>query len=158
MPQMLVPTGSSALTNDVVLLGVNWLWSWDLNERWAFSGNTQVNRAVDDSQPGAFTIWTQSLALSRSLTERLGVYGEWFGYAAEKGVKGLNEQYLNGGVTILLDKDIQWDVRGVVGLNYDSDEYFVGTGLSLRFLEFRWNPSCIRDVRKSQCPSPSRRA
>ena len=89
MPQMLVPTGSSALTNDVVLPGVNWLWSWDLNERWAFSGSTQVNRAVDDSQPDTFTIWTQSLALSRSLTERLGVYGEWFGYAAEKGVKGL---------------------------------------------------------------------
>ena len=134
MPQMLVPTGSSALTNDVVLPGVNWLWSWDLNERWAFSGNTQVNRAVDDSQPDTFTIWTQSLALSRSLTERLGVYGEWFGYAAEKGVKGLNEQYLNGGVTILFGKDIQWDVRGGVGLNDDSDEYFVGTGLSLRFL------------------------
>ena len=134
MPQMLVPTGSSALTNDVVLPGVNWLWSWDLNERWAFSGNTQVNRAVDDSQPDTFTIWTQSLALSRSLTERLGVYGEWFGYAAEKGVKELNEQYLNGGVTILFGKDIQWDVRGGVGLNDDSDEYFVGTGLSLRFL------------------------
>ena len=134
MPQMFVPTGSSALTNDQVLPGVNWLWGWDLNERWAFAGNTQVNRAVDDSQPDTFTIWTQSLALSTSLTDRLGIYGEWFGYAAEKGVEGLDEQYLSGGMTVLFGNNVQWDFRGGVGLNDDSDDYFVGTGLSLRFL------------------------
>lgn len=134
MPQMLVPTGSSSFTNDELLPGVNWLWGWDLNERWAFAGNTQVNRAVDDSQPAAFTIWTQSLALSTSLTDRLGVYGEWFGYAAEKGVEGLDEQYLSGGMTVLFGNNVQWDFRGGLGLNDDSDDYFVGTGLSLRFL------------------------
>lgn len=134
MPQMLVPTGSSAFTNDWVLPGVNWIWGWDLNERWGFAGNTQVNRAVDESQPSTFTIWTQSLALSTTLTDRLGVYGEWFGYAAEKGVEGLDEQYLSGGMTVLFGKNVQWDFRGGVGLNDDSDDYFVGTGLSLRFL------------------------
>ncbi|MDE0865894.1 MAG: transporter [Rubripirellula sp.] len=134
MPQMLVPTGSSALTNGEVLPGVNWLWGWDLNERWTFTGNTQVNRAVDDSQPDAFTIWTQSLALSTTLTDRLGVYGEWFGYAAEEGVQGLDEQYLSGGLTVLFGNNVQWDFRGGVGLNDDSDDYFFGTGLSLRFL------------------------
>ncbi|HBV66257.1 MAG TPA: hypothetical protein DEF45_24910 [Rhodopirellula sp.] len=134
MPQMLVPTGSSAITNDEVLPGVNWLWGWDLNERWAFAGNTQVNRAVDDSQPSAFTIWTQSLALSTSLNDRLGVYGEWFGYAAAKGVEGFDEQYLSGGMTVLFGNNVQWDFRGGVGLNDDSDDYFIGTGLSLRFL------------------------
>ncbi len=134
MPQMLVPTGSSALTNDEVLPGVNWLWSWDLNESWAFAGSTQVNRAVDDSQPNVFTIWTQSLALSNSLNDRLGVYGEWFGYAAEKGVEGLDEQYLSGGMTVLFGNNVQWGFRCGVGLNEDSDDYFVGIGLSLRFL------------------------
>jgi len=134
MPQMLVPTGSSALTNDEVLPGVNWLWGWDLNERWTFTGNTQVNRAVDDNQPDAFTIWTQSLALSTSLTDRLGVYGEWWGFSAEDGVDGLNEQYLSGGMTVLFGNNVQWDFRGGLGLNNDSDDYFFGTGLSLRFL------------------------
>ena len=134
MPQMLVPTGSSALSNGEELPGINWLWSWDLNEQLSLAGNTQVNRAVDDSQPDAFTIWTQSLALSATLTERLGLYGEWFGYAAEEGVEGLNEQYLSGGMTLLFGNNVQWDFRGGVGLNDDSDHYFIGTGLSLRFL------------------------
>lgn len=104
MPQMLVPTGSSALTNDEVLPGINWLW--DLNERWSFIGNTQVNRALDDSQPAAFTIWTQSLALSTTLTDRLGVYGEWYGYAAEEGGEGRNEQDLSGWMTVLFGTNV----------------------------------------------------
>ena len=134
MPQMFVPTGSSAFTNHEVLAGVNWLWGCELNERWALAGNTQVNRAVDDSQPDTFAIWTQSLAVNTSLTDRLGVYGEWFGYAAEKGVDGLNEQDLSGGKTLLFGNNMQWDFRGGVGLNDNSDDYFLGTGLFLRFL------------------------
>ena len=134
MPQMFVPTGSSAFTNHEVLAGVNWLWGCELNERWALAGNTQVNRAVDDSQPDTFAIWTQSLAVNTSLTNRLGVYGEWFGYAAEKGVDGLNEQDLSGGKTLLFGNNMQWDFRGGVGLNDNSDDYFLGTGLFLRFL------------------------
>ena len=138
---MFLPTGSSAFTNDEVLPGVNWLWVWDLNERWAFAGNSQVNRAVDDSQPDTFTIWTQSLAISTSLTERLGVRGEWFGYAAEKGVDGLNEQYLSGGMALLFGNmdllfgnNVQWDFRGGLDLNDGSDDYFLGTGVALRFI------------------------
>ena len=134
MPQMFVPSGSTGLTNDEVLPGVNWLWSWNLHDRWLLAGNTQVNRAVDDSQPDAFTVWTQSLALSTSLTDRLGAYGEWWGVAAEDGVDGLNEQYLASGITFLFGNNVQWDFRGGVGLNNDSDDYFLGTGLSLRFL------------------------
>ena len=45
---MLVPTGSSAFTNDHVLPGLNWIYAWELTEACAFGGSTQYNRAVED--------------------------------------------------------------------------------------------------------------
>jgi hypothetical protein len=38
-----------------------------------------------------------------------------------------------GGFTFLVSDNIQWDIRGGVGLNDEADDYFVGTGLSVRF-------------------------
>ena len=39
----------------------------------------------------------------------------------------------DGGFTLLLNNDVQWDVRAGVGLNDNADDYFAGMGLSLRF-------------------------
>jgi len=43
------------------------------------------------------------------------------------------EHYGNGGFTVLLNDDIQWDIRAGVGLNDAADDYFLGTGLSIRY-------------------------
>ena len=43
------------------------------------------------------------------------------------------EHYGNGGFTFLFNDDIQWDIRAGLGLNDAAEDYFVGTGLSIRF-------------------------
>ena len=40
----------------------------------------------------------------------------------------VTEHYLNGGFTVLLNDEIQWDIRVGRGLSGAADDYFVGTG------------------------------
>mgnify|MGYP003734665153 CR=1 FL=1 len=39
----------------------------------------------------------------------------------------------NGGVTYLFSNDVQFDIRAGYGLNDESDDVFIGSGLSVRF-------------------------
>jgi len=36
-------------------------------------------------------------------------------------------------LTFLSSDDVQWDIRAGVGLNDAADDYFIGTGVSIRF-------------------------
>jgi hypothetical protein len=134
LPQMFVPSGSQEFTNDEVLPGVNWLYSWEVNDCLSVGGSTQVNRVRDET--GHFYAETaQSAAMSLSLTEQLGAYAEYFGFypsgAIEPGVGP--EHYLNGGLSYLWNNDVQFDVRVGYGLNRNATDFFTGTGLSVRF-------------------------
>jgi len=131
IPQMTVPTGENAFSSDKVLPGLNWIYGWELNDSLSTAGSTQFNRAVDESE--VHTEWAQSWTIATSLTKKIGGYAEWFGIFPDGAVTAKTEHYFNGGFTYLLNHDVQWDVRGGVGLNDDSDDYFIGTGLSVRF-------------------------
>lgn len=134
IPQMTVPSGSSEFTNDEVLPGLNWLYGWDLTESLSFAGSTQFNRAVDEGSSNEYTQWAQSLTIGTSLTDTVGAYGEWFAFFPEEADTDPVEHYLNGGVTKQFGINVQWDIRAGLGLNDASDDFFVGTGLSMRFL------------------------
>jgi hypothetical protein len=132
IPQMTVPTGSDPFSSDKVLPGANWIYAWDLSERISIAGSTQFNRAVDDASDD-YTSWAQSMTTGISLTENVGGYAEWFAFFPHNAVVAVPEYFFNGGFTVLLTDDIQWDVRGGTGLNDAAIDYFVGTGLSIRF-------------------------
>ncbi len=131
--QMTVPTGSSEFTADEVLPGFNYLYSWDITEDWSTAGSTQLNRAIDDETTDAYVEFAQSWTTGYSLTDRIGSYAEWFVFVPSSADTNHTEHYFNGGFTVLLSDDIQWDVRAGVGLNGAADDFFTGTGLSLRF-------------------------
>lgn len=133
VPQMSVPTGSRAFTADEVLAGVNWLYGWDLTDRVSTAGSTQFNRAIDDATASAYTEWAQSWTVGFSLAERVGAYTEWYAFFPHGADTARPEHYFNGGFTFLLSDDVQWDVRAGVGLNDAADDYFLGTGVSVRF-------------------------
>ena len=145
IPQMTVPTGADAFTADTVLPGANLVYAWELSDRLATGGSTQVNRVVEGlapvavpgsgvnpAAPGDFAELAQSWTVAASLTDRVGAYGEYFGFYALSG-GGDDEHYLNGGFTVLLTDDVQYDARVGVGLNEAADDLFAGTGLSIRF-------------------------
>jgi len=134
LPQMFVPTGNDAFTNDEVLPGVNWLYSWELNDVVNLAGSTQVNRVIDATGHSYVEI-AQSVALGIGLTDQLGAYAEYYAFfpsgAVEAGVGP--EHYINGGLAYLISNDIQFDVRVGMGLNSNADDFFTGTGLSVRY-------------------------
>jgi len=78
VPQMTVPTGGSAFTNNQVLPGLNWLYGWDITDDLTTAGSTQFNRAVDSVTGKGYTEWAQSWTVGYSLHDRVGMYSEWF--------------------------------------------------------------------------------
>lgn len=134
MPQMLVPTGDSSLTSDKTLGGLNWLYSWDVNRSLQIGGSTQFNRAIDDVSAVQYTEWAQSIVAKKQLTRTFRVYAEWFALIPNGATSNRTENYIDGGFTKLFSRNVQWDVRAGAGLNDEADDFFVGTGLSIRFL------------------------
>lgn len=133
VPQMTVPTGATQFTADEVLPGVNWLYGWDISDCLATGGSTQFNRSIDGGSGEAYTEWAQSWTVNYSLTDRLSAYTEWFAFFPTSADTEVPQHYFDGGFTFLVNDDVQWDIRGGVGLNDAADDYFVGTGLSVRF-------------------------
>lgn len=134
IPQMNVPTGSSVFTDDKVLPGLNWLYGWDLTDSLSFAGSTQFNRSIDQVSSGEYTQWAQSLTVGFSIAETVGAYTEWFAFFPEGADADPVEHYLNGGFSKQFGINVQWDIRAGLGLNDDSDDFFVGTGLSWRIM------------------------
>ena len=133
IPQMTVPTGSSALTNDELLPGLNWNYAWEINDFVATGGSTQYNRAIDEMPNNSYTEWDQSWTVAYTLTDDLGAYTEWYALFPHSADTAKPEHYLNGGFTFLLSDNVQFDIRAGVGLNSAADDYFLGSGVSIRF-------------------------
>lgn len=131
--QSMVPTGSRAFTADRLLPGLNWLYSWEINDCLSTAGSTQFNSNLDEATQDVYTEWAQSWTIVRSLSDRVGLYTEWFGLFPHGADTAEVQHYFNGGFTLLLNDDIQWDIRAGAGLNDAADDYFLGTGLSIRF-------------------------
>lgn len=131
--QSSVPSGSSEFTADEVLPGVNFLYGWDITDEWATGGSTGLGGASDDLTIDSYVEFFQSWTVNRSWTEQLGSYTEWFVLVPSSADTNQTEHYFNGGCTFLISNDIQWDARAGVGLNEAADDFFAGTGLSLRY-------------------------
>jgi hypothetical protein len=131
--QMTVPTGSSEFTADEVLPGFNYLYGWDINDELSTGASTQLNRAIDDETSDAYVEFAQSWTVNYSWTERVTSFTEWFVLVPTSADTNHTEHYFDGGFSVLLNDDIQWDIRAGVGLNQAADDYFAGTGLSIRF-------------------------
>ena len=131
--QMTVPTGSESFTANRVLPGFNLLYGWDVTETAWIAGGTSCNVLVNDDTFVASDTWATSMSLGDQITDRLGYYGEWFAIVPDDPAEKSVLNYINGGLMWLLSDDIQWDVRIGKGLSQGSDDYFVGTGLGIRF-------------------------
>ncbi len=132
IPQMNVPTGGAAFTSGNVEPGLNWIYGWEINDFISTAGSTQGNRRIDDTG-SSYTEMAQSWTIAYTLTEKLGAYTEWYGLIPSGADTALTQHYLNGGFTYLLSDNIQFDIRAGHGLSNASDDYFIGTGFSVRF-------------------------
>ena len=132
IPQTFAPTGSEAFTDGGWQPGINWTYGWQINDFISTAGSTQINRRFEDSGDD-FLRLAQSWTVAFSLTEKIGAYSEWFALFPMDSGAAENEHYLNGGLTYLINNDLQFDVRVGWGLNQAAEDFFAGAGLSVRF-------------------------
>ena len=132
IPQMNVPTGTSTFTSNNIEPGLNWIYSWEINESISTAGSTQANYRIDDTGR-SYTEIAQSWTIGYTLTEKLGAYTEWYALIPSGADTAGTQHYLDGGFTYLLNNNLQFDIRAGYGLSKSSEDYFVGTGFSVRF-------------------------
>ncbi len=133
IPQLTAPTGSSAFSAGDVLPGLNWVYSWEINDALSLAGSTQGNGAIDDATDRRYWEVAQSLVVGYRLTERIGAYAEWYAFFPYSADAAKPRHFFNGGFTLLVNDDWQFDVRAGLGLNDAADDYFVGAGSAMRF-------------------------
>ena len=126
-----LPTGNSEFTNDKVQPLVKFLWAYDLCDKMSISGNFNFDFPVLDEE--RFLELSNAVSVSYSLTDALGVYGEYFGfYPDDTSVDVTTRHFLNGGFTYLVNSNVQLDIRSGFGLNKAADDFFSGIGVTFR--------------------------
>lgn len=124
-----VPTGDDDVTaaswEPEAILAIGWSvpepWSLGANAGWSW-----IDDGDDRRHRGS-----ASLALGRGLTERLAGFLETFGFVTGDGDG--ESAFLDGGLTLLLSPDLQLDGRVGARVAGESDDWFVGVGLSRRW-------------------------
>jgi Putative MetA-pathway of phenol degradation len=133
IPQMTVPTGSAHFTSDEVGPGVNWCYGWEITDKFSTGGSTQFNRRVDDTTGRSYLEYAQSWTSGFKFNDKLSMYAEWFALIPHSADTARPKHFFNFGFAYLVSNDIQWDIRYGVGLNRAAEDFFAGTGLSIRF-------------------------
>jgi hypothetical protein len=128
-----VPTGNDDFTLGKASPGVNYCYSWEFCKVWSLSGSTAVNGAVDDVTNDFYTEFSDSLSLGHKWTENLSSFTEWYVLAPISADTNRPQYYLDGGFSYLFNNNVQWDIRAGVGLNEAADNFFAGSGLSIRY-------------------------
>lgn len=128
---MNIPSGSSDKTADDVEPAVKLLWSYNLCTFAQLAGNMnfsapKANKNQKYFEPAA------SVSLGLDMTDRLGVYVEYFGFYPVNIDAVKTRHLLNGGFTYVLTDNLQFDIRAGFGLNSNAEDFFTGTGVSVR--------------------------
>lgn len=133
--QATVPTGPDNLSPGKTLPGVNYLFGWDVvPDKLTMGGSVQGNAAVTEDGKSYLEL-AQSFTVGYSFTDKLGCYMEVFGkepFSSNTSDVG-PEYYYDGGFTYKFTPNFQYDIRAGVGLNRNSDDFFVGTGFAVRY-------------------------
>jgi hypothetical protein len=125
-----VPTGSSAFRENNLQPGAKLCLAWDLAERLGIGSNINYVWASEGGR--RFSQWAGTLSLAYDLSDRVGAYLEYFTFLpGSRG--GPSANYLDSGITYLVNNDFQLDARAGMGLNSAKPDYFVGIGAARRW-------------------------
>jgi hypothetical protein len=79
-----------------------------------------------------FTQFWQSFSLGCELTDKLGMFNEWYVIMYRDLFDNRPQNYYDGGFTYLVTPNLQLDWRAGVGLGEPADGFFTGCGLTIR--------------------------
>lgn len=102
---------------------------------YSFNSRTDLgvnaNYSYVDDGAARYSQLASSASLGYSLSERMGSYVEYYGFYPVNRETATN--YVNTGLTYLINSNTQVDVRVGTGLGGPSDKSFIGTGVAIRF-------------------------
>lgn len=126
-----IPTASDGVEARTARPDARIAAAWDLSEVVSVSTNMAWSSVKEDELDQRHDVWGFTLALGYGLSERWGAYLEYFGVypTGERDP----ENFLNTGLTYLINNDLQLDGRVGYGLDGRSDDFFVGLGTAIRW-------------------------
>ncbi|MGI9455871.1 MAG: transporter [Aeoliella sp.] len=135
------PTGGNSWSTDRVEFGLDYIYGWQLTESLTLTGSTgfgtdglgDFSLVPDDPAGDRFTVWSQSAALGKELSERTTMYAEYFGIFSHARSEDISLNFFNIGIDYYLTHNWVIDVRAGVGLSPDSEDFFGGVGGAYRF-------------------------
>ncbi len=127
-----LPVGSDFAKPSRAEPGFVWAADWSLPDSFSLSTNLGVSAPYDGALEKRFADVFFAAALGRGVGPNTGLFIEIAGQRPEEG-HGEAEVYLDGGVTHLVNEDLQLDLSVTRGLTNDSADWAVGAGVSLRF-------------------------
>ncbi|TWT81364.1 hypothetical protein CA13_28160 [Planctomycetes bacterium CA13] len=135
------PTGGSDFSTRRVDHGLDYIYGWELSERWKLYGSTGYGTGgLDDfglvpEEPADdwFIVWSQSVAVGTELTEKTTLYNEFFGLFSHALADDFSIVVYNIGIDYYISDNFVFDVRVGKGLTDDSDDLFTGVGGGYRF-------------------------
>jgi hypothetical protein len=124
-----VPTGADAFRSSKLQPGLSLALAKDINKTLSIGVNLGAARLYDGES--RITEFSASTALGISLTDKLGMYVEYFGLYYNED-EGENAHYLDAGFTYLVNPTFQLDIRAGKKLNKGDSTYFIGVGAVIR--------------------------
>jgi hypothetical protein len=134
IPQMTVPTGSSAVTAGRVLPGVNVDASWQVIKDVFDIEFLVANNAVQDVARSSRLEVATGLTGAVHLTRQLEAFAEWDAFYPVGGLSPAPPRhYAVGGLVYFLNSNLEADIRVGHGLNSNSNDWIMGVGFAARY-------------------------
>jgi hypothetical protein len=135
------PSGGEAWTTDRVEFGLDYIYQWDLNERFNVAGSTgfgtdglgEFGLLPDEPTRDRFIVLSQSAVVGVELTESNSMYVEWYGIFSHGLEDELVFSVFDMGVDHYVTDNFVVDIRAGIGLSDDADDFFCGAGGGYRF-------------------------
>jgi Putative MetA-pathway of phenol degradation len=134
------PTGgTSPYSSETVEPYINLIYGWSLTKELTLAGSTGYlgirEQAVPNSLPRSdnFQRWHQSIVAFYTATERTTLFYEWYVLMYTHSPDNRPDHFMDGGIIYRLAPNIQVDIRAGFGLSGRPDDFFTGTGFSIRF-------------------------
>lgn len=129
-----LPTGADGNSSERIDPSFRFAFSHTLSPKFGLAYNLGVAWETELESPtdrDTGSIFQYTVALGTALTDRMGAFIELFGDAPMSAPGGTAHSF-DGGFTFLIRPNIQWDIFAGFGLNDEADDWFIGSGFSIR--------------------------
>jgi len=130
-----LPVGEEHFTSHEPDPSFRYAFSHSLSDRFGLSYNLGASWVTELHQPDekhTHSFFNYTAAFSMELNSRMGLFTEFFGdIPFNSGHLPANN--LDGGLTFLILENLQLDLAAGAGLSKETDDWFLGLGVSARF-------------------------